>query len=92
MNEKLKVFEIHTNGEKDMVCAYTNIHALQVHESITEIGVHDYDNIDFIEEVPEVEWDSIEITDPDNDNEVVCTLKEYMENAESVDIICTTAY
>lgn len=88
-DKQLKVYEINVNGEKNWIAAYTNIHALKVHESITDMALIEFTEEDFIEEVPKEKWPYFKIKNEDGG---FWWLSDHMENLEKPELICSTVY
>lgn len=99
MSKELKVFELRWNnsGEKEWMCAYTNIQALKEYCSITSTDLIDMDDVDEVVEIPKDKWSEYNInnseydeTDPDDWKQK--TFEEYMKEATAPDIIAGTMY
>jgi len=98
----LKIFELNwvNQGEKEWVAAETNIHALIVYTGITYTSLSDFDDEDFITEVPQEEWEKLSVrntefdeSEPeDDDNFREMTFKKWIETHNSPDIIAGTMY
>lgn len=89
---ELKIFELRWTGEKEWVCAYTNIHALRVLCNITDIDLTDMNDTDEIIEVPKEKWPEMTIRNSDSDPEDITTFEDYMKKATGPDIIAGTMY
>lgn len=93
---ELKIFELRWTGEKEWVCAYTNIHALRVLCNITDIDLTDMNDTDEIIEVPKEKWSELyiknmdfdELNDPEDWKQM--SFEEYMKDKTLPDIIATT--
>jgi hypothetical protein len=98
-NKELKVFELRwtEQGEKEWVCAYTNLHAIQTYLWVTSTNVMDFDTSDEIVEVPKERWSEMRIKnieyDPsDPEDKEFETFEEYMKTKATPDIIAGTMY
>lgn len=93
MDKKLKVFQIVTS-ERDLIAAYTNLGALQLFCSITEINLSDFSDTDEVLEIPESELDerTIIMGDAWDENAPVMTLRQYLSTLEGPDYISSTSY
>jgi len=98
MND-LKIFELHwtKQGEKEWVCARTNIEALMCYLNVCSMTFMDLDAEDEIVEVPREKWSEMKIrnsdydkTDPEDCEEQ--TFEEYMKERVHPDIIAGTMY
>lgn len=97
--EELKIFELKWNnrGDREGVCAYTNIHALKEYCSITSTDLIDMDDVDEIVEISKEKWSEYNITNSeydenDPDDWKSRTFEEYMKTATGPDIIAGTMY
>lgn len=98
-NKELKVFELRwvKQGEKEWMCAHTNIEALRTYFNITDTDITDLDYEDEVIEVPKEKWAEIiinnsEYDESDPDDWAQKTVEEYMKTATSPDIIAGTMY
>lgn len=89
-DKELKIFEIRSGGEKQWICAYTNIQALKILLNLEDTGLNEYDDKDEIVEIPKEEWPKMLIRNSDEDD--FTTFEEYMKTATNPDIIATTIY
>jgi hypothetical protein len=96
---ELKVFELKwkTRGDREWMCAYTNIQAIKEYCSITSTDLSDMDDVDEIIEIPKEKWGEYNINnseydekDPDDWKEK--TFEEYMKTQTTPDIIAGTMY
>lgn len=96
---ELKVFELKWNarGDREWMCAYTNIQAIKEYCSITSTDLSDMDDVDEIIEIPKDKWNEYTInnseydeSDPDDLKEK--TFEEYMKTQTTPDIIAGTMY
>lgn len=85
----MKIFTIKSAGETTWICADTNIQALKINQSFTDIGLIDYDNEDEISELPKEKWRDYNITD--ENGKPLQTFEEYIKTAVSPDMIACTA-
>jgi len=98
MPNELRIFEIRytASGEKEWVCAYTNIQALQLHMMYCGLSFYDYDSNDEIVEIPRDQWANFNIRNDDWDEESADwqtkTFEEYMIGKTEPDIITGTMY
>ena len=99
MNKELKIFEIRwtKQGEKEWVCARTNIEALQTYLLNCSMHIIELDAEDEIVEVPREKWSEYKVNnseydenDPDDWSEK--TFEEVMEDMKGPDIIAGTMY
>lgn len=93
----LKIFELRwtSQGEKEWVCARTNIEALKVYLSITDTNIIDLDDTDEIVEIPKEKWGELKIRNSDSygdDDWDEMTFEEYMKDQLKPDIIAGTMY
>jgi hypothetical protein len=88
--KELKVFELRWTGEKEWICAFTNIHALRVYCNITDTDLTDMNDTDEIVEVPKEKWPEMTIRNSDKDE--FQTFEEYMKAQTTPDIIAGTMY
>lgn len=88
----MKIFEIRweSQGEKEWVAAYTNLHAIKVYCSITDMNIDDFDDDDEIVEVPKKDWSKYDVKQEGDDR--VITFKQWMEENKKPDIIAGTMY
>lgn len=86
-SRSLKVFEIRVGGEKEWVCAYTNIGAIKVHSAITDMDLVEYEDTDEVIEIPENKWPEMRIM---GDGDTLNTFEQYMKKAMKPDIIATS--
>jgi hypothetical protein len=96
---ELKVFELRWNnrGDREWMCAFTNIQAIKEYCSITSTDLIDMDDVDEIIEIPKERWSEYSInnseydeTDPDDWKSK--TFEEYMKIATGPNIIAGTMY
>lgn len=92
-DKELKIFELRwtSQGEKEWVCAYTNINALVTYLCITDTDMADLDYQDEIIEIPRNKWPEMSIRTDQKDG-IEKTFEEYMKTATIPDIIATTIY
>lgn len=97
--KELKVFELKWNklGEREWMCAYTNIQAIKEYCSITSTDLIDMDDVDEIVEVPKEKWPeytigNCEYDESDPEDWKSKTFEEYMKTATHPDIIAGTMY
>jgi hypothetical protein len=103
---EMKVFElVWSNGEKEWVCAHTNIEALKTYMSITGTDEVDMDNDDELREIPKWQWRElfIELEEDDEDydqeeyvegreGKKTISFETYMKHAHKPDIMAGTMY
>lgn len=82
------IFEIRTGGEKVWVAANTNIHALKIHEFMSEMNLCEFENEDEIIEVPENKWSKMFVTD--EYGKQLYSFKDWMKKNTKPDIIAMT--
>ena len=96
---ELKVFELRwtSQGEREWVCAYSNVHALKFYCGETSTSLQDMHQLDEIIELPKERWSDYFIkniehdrTDPDDWEQK--SFAEYMKTQTHPDIIATTIY
>lgn len=99
MVNELKIYELCWNaqGEKEWVCARTNIEALKTYLSITDMNIVELDDADEIVEVPKEKWSEYSIRNSEYDHEdpedwETQTFEEYMKTQTRPDIIAGTMY
>lgn len=99
MSQELKVFEIKLaqQGEREWVCAYTNLNAVQTYLWITGVNIMDFHKEDEVIEVPKEKWPEMTIRNSDHDpgdpeSKETETFEEYMKRATGPDIIAGTMY
>jgi hypothetical protein len=92
-DKELKVFEFRwdSQGEKDWVCAYTNLHAIQTYLWITDANVMDFGPGDEVVEIPKEKWPEMKITHSAKEGDFQ-TFENYMATQTTADIICGTTY
>lgn len=98
-DKQLKVFELKWNsqGEKEWVCAYTNIEALVTYFNITGASFVDLSGEDEIIEVPKDKWSEYFIVNSEwdeNDPEdwEKKSFADYMKDQTTPDVIASTIY
>lgn len=95
---ELKVFELRYGvGEKEWLCAHTNIEALKTYASITGVSLIDLDEDDEIVEVPKEKWAELHIKNNDYDESDPedwshKSFEDYMKTQTIPDIIAGTMY
>jgi hypothetical protein len=99
MSQQLKVFELKWNksGDREWMCAYTNIQAIKEYCSITSTDLSDMDDVDEIIEIPKEKWceytiNNSEYDKSDPDDWETKTFEEYMKDHKTPDIIAGTMY
>lgn len=92
--KELKIFELTwaKAGEKEWVCAHTNVEALKTYFNITGTYITDLDDEDEIVEIPKDKWHQYALRDSDSDPEITKTFKEIMKTKTVADIIGGTMY
>ena len=80
----MKIYRLETSNEFYTIAANTTIEALQVFSEITEIGLDEFEKEDDIEEIPEEDWDNLEIQYPDDEDRT----KNYRQAIEGVTKAC----
>lgn len=93
----MNIYEFRINGEKEWICAWTLIEALQFYSGLTDISLIEFDDKDDIILVPKEQWKDMNIVNPNELDEqgnpvVTETFEEYMKGKTDVDIIATTVY
>lgn len=86
----MKIYEIHKHGEKEWVAANTIIEALQEYCSTTGTDLIDFDAEDDVIEIPESQWD--EYTMRDEEDGIIKTFRQVMEETSTPEIIAGTPY
>lgn len=86
----MKIFEIQTGGEKEWMYAISTIQALKEYCDVTGYSIHNFDDDDEITEVPEDEWNKLEVTFPDDSDQKVMTLEEYVKEIKAPHYMCST--
>lgn len=97
-DKELKVFELRwtKQGEREWVCASTNIEALMHYLNTCGMTLNDLDEEDEIVEVPKEKWSELyiqnmdfdELNDPEDWKQM--SFEEYMKDKTLPDIIATT--
>ena len=97
MTTELKIFEIRwtKQGEKDWVCANTNIHALMCYLNNNSMSLNDLDEADEIVEIPKEKWAELFIVNTEYDENDPedwerQSFEDYMKEQTAPDIIATT--
>ena len=87
----MKIFELRwaAQDEKEWIAAHTNIEALKVYESITDVSLVDMDDDDEIVELPKEKWAEYTVK---TEGEPAVTFAEWMDGTVKPDIICGTMY
>lgn len=96
----MKIYRIDTNGQSDWIASNSIISALRYYESVTDMGLFDFDDGDDIVEIPQQEWKNHNILNTEEylgdevSHPVLMTFAEWMEdeNNYNSEIIATTAY
>jgi len=90
---KLKIYEFRypNQDNKEWVAAHTNIEAIKVLCFINEVDLIDFDDEDELVELPESEWDTHAVIDPDSEEPTI-TFTEWMKSNTKPDIIAGTMY
>lgn len=92
----LKIFELRwtEQGEKEWMCARTNIEALKCYLNITSMDIIDLDDMDEIIEIPKEKWPEYKVVnhDYDGDDWKEMTFEEWMVGRTAPDIIAGTMY
>lgn len=99
MKKELKIYELKwvSQGEREWVCAYSNIHAIKLYCGETSTSLEDMHELDEVNELPRQKWSEYFIknteydrTDPEDWEQK--SFSEYMKNQTHPDIIATTIY
>ena len=93
----MKAYELHTDGETEIIAANTVIEALKFYSSLNGYQLDDFDNDDTIEEIPMQTWHDVKIanTEYDSDDKTdkeVFTLFELMGTVKEPELIGSSAY
>lgn len=92
----LKIFELRwtEQGEKEWMCARTNIEALKCYLNITDTNIIELDDLDEIVEIPKEKWSEYKVVNPDHDGDdwKEMTFEDWMEGRTDPDIIAGTMY
>jgi hypothetical protein len=86
----MKIFEIHSQGEKTWVAAETNIGALICLSKLDDSNLWDYSTGDEIVELPDAEWDAHTLLDEDGN--VTQTFRQWMDGQAWPEVITSTTW
>jgi len=93
----MNVYKFNVNGEIEYVCASTTIEAIHVLLKTHDMLFEDLDHTDDIKEIPKGEWDKYTIFDDesimdlDGNYAPLMTFGEYMAEAKTPELFCSTA-
>lgn len=98
-SQPLKIFELRwtSQGEKEWVCARTNIEALKFYLNFTDMGIGELDDADEIIEIPKEKWTEYKVGNSEYDEKDPTdwqekTFEEFMKDQTAPDIIAGTMY